>query len=163
MAYPVTLPVVGAVSLAGAALGIYFGHGAIAEVKPFYFSPPPVSHFYADLTPAGYHPAEINPVSMADFWTNEANASGRGECFDCRNQIDAVFSASDQSPATPGPYSVEVDEPSVEAPLAPDVERYANFPVTAEEAATPRTQMAAAEQQPDAGNPVAVDSGPVGM
>ena len=38
MAHPLTLPTFGALSLMGAALGVYLGQDAIAQINPLYYS-----------------------------------------------------------------------------------------------------------------------------
>jgi hypothetical protein len=172
MAYPVTLSAAAALSIAGAAMGIQLGRGTIAEIDPLYFSDAPPARFYADLVPGGYRTSDPQTAHPDDFWAGNMNASGRPECFDCATRSDPGgygFAPDDRSQDA---YVSEaaLPEPVEQRTYAP-VERYANFPVTQEEAERQsrnarRPQQSAdyaLETHPAPAEPAQPDASPVGM
>jgi hypothetical protein len=152
MANPFTITSMAVVSIAGAALGVYLGHGAVAEINPAYFSSPPEGRFFSDLVPGGYRVA----ASRTDgSWANDVNISGRPECFDCANFIDEqVASAELPAEQTDPVYIEDAPGPDAYRPSV-DIERYASFPVTEEEARQPRSasMQSYAASRDDSGQP----------
>jgi hypothetical protein len=151
MAYPVTLPAMAALSIAGAALGVQLGRSAIAEVNPLYFNAPHQARFFADLAPKGYRMDSGTSSESSDSWSNELNVSGRDPCLDCSRNfiepetVEAALPDWDQS--TLGDRR-ETEDPD-SGRRASQIERYASFPVTAEEAAEqPRREAVAEDQGP---------------
>jgi hypothetical protein len=141
----------GALSIAGALAGVQLGRGAIDEVDPFFFTPLPETRFFADLVPAGYDPSTAPAILASDadeVWANNVNVSGRPECLDCRNFVENI----DFAPASESVSSLAEAETAYVPPPAArrdymprEVERYAYFPVTQEEAARPRRDRYAAD------------------
>jgi hypothetical protein len=153
-----TVPTIAALSVAGVALGVHFGHSAIAEINPAYYSEPE-SRYFSDLSPyrspewAQSEPRE----AVLDF--SEGLGPGCVKCPDYPEEyvpqhdpaVDVYFASSWQPPAyEPVQYAVyEVSDPVAVADLAA-VERYATAPVSEEEAAelAPPVEPAAVESQP---------------
>lgn len=143
MAYPVALPAMAALSIAGAAIGVQLGRSAIAEINPVYFHSPEPARFFADLTPKTYRLGTSAWSDSTDHWFNEINVSGRSACLDCsRNfvepdSVEAALPEWDESAVPSDRPEADVDA-EVEDPdrglRASQIERYAAFPVTAEEA-----------------------------
>ena len=78
MAYPLTLPTVGLLALAGIGAGIHLGHSAIAEINPMYFSQP-ATRFHADLS--ANRPVDSAPPALLPQAKDIASGTG---CIDCR-------------------------------------------------------------------------------
>ncbi len=136
-----TLPTMGALMLAGAALGIHLGKASIAEINPAYFSERP-SRFHADLSPYQSDGDDgLQPSGGASM------ISLGSECVGCRTYPEEYHPihdpAVDQYPTSDSdaqePVSFAEQQPTQE-PRPGDqgkarVELYASFPVSAEEAA----------------------------
>lgn len=152
MAYPVALPAMAALSIAGAAIGFQLGRSAIAEINPVYFSTPQPARFFADLAPKAYRLGTSAWSESTDHWVNEINVSGRNACLDCsRNfvepeSVEAALPDWDE-PALPSDR-IEGDAEDPDSGLrASQIERYASFPVTAEEAVERSRRDPIAEDQ----------------
>ncbi len=141
MAYPVALPAMAALSIAGAAIGVQLGRSAIAEINPLYFSEPQQARFFADLAPKAYRLGAGAWSDSSESWFNELNVSGRDPCLDCsRNFVEpetVEAALPDWDESTPGdrPETEGVAEDPDSGRRARQIELYASFPVTAEEAA----------------------------
>jgi hypothetical protein len=161
MANPLMLPTAAMLALVGAALGVVLGNGAINEINPVHFqTEEPRSRFYADLTPQGYR--DWQSVQAAEFRAAESGIDLGSGCVGCRTYPEEYVPVHEASLGKPSTGWAEVTEEMVEAPAVqpavevqedePDleqVERYAHFPVTAEE-----QQLALAE--PPAGDETAL-------
>jgi hypothetical protein len=145
MAYPVALPAMAALSIAGAAVGVQLGRSAIAEINPVYFSTPQ-ARFFADLTPKAYRLGSSSWSDSTDYRVNELNVSGRGACLDCSGNfvepetVEAALPDWDE-PTLPWDRAEEARNPAADPTEDPDralrasqIERYASFPAAAEEA-----------------------------
>jgi hypothetical protein len=141
-----TLATAGALSIAGIVAGAQLGRSAVGEIDPFFFSQLPQSRFFADLVPAGYDPKPVAELSDVDeVWANNLNVSGRPECFDCGNFVEDVdLTSAPENAASTAQFEVAHLAPAPETReyMPRDVERYAYFPVTQEEAARPRPTAA---------------------
>lgn len=151
MAAPVSLTTIAALALAGVGTGLYLGKSAVAEIDPSYFSSPyeGSSKFYADLVPGGAkfdpQPAQLQDASFA-------GGLGSG-CVLCP-KAEEIYAYSPDGYAAEGEdafigYASYVEFPAEDvvtdaedaveeaARLAAirTVERYAHFPVSAEEEA----------------------------
>jgi hypothetical protein len=151
MAYPVALPAMAALSIAGAAIGVQLGRSAVAEINPLYFSSPQPTRFFADLAPKAYRLGASAWSDSTDYWFNEVNVSGRTACLDCdRNFVEpetveaALPDWSESAPS--GNHRDEAEDPD-RGLRASQVELYASFPVTAEEAMERTRQQTIAEDQ----------------
>ena len=157
-----TVPTIAALAVAGVALGVHFGHAAIAEINPVYYSEPE-SRYFADLSPyrsPGWAQSEPRQAAL-DF--SEGLGPGCIKCPDYPEEyvprhdaaIDAYLDGGWQQPAyEPVQYAVyEVSDPAAEAERAA-VERYATAPVSEEEQAS---AVAAPVEV------VAEEEGPTGM
>jgi hypothetical protein len=128
-----------ALSIAGAAIGVQLGRSAIAEINPVYFSTPQAARFFADLTPNAYRPGTSAWSESTDLWFNELNVSGRSACLDCSRNfiepetVEATLPDWDEPAPLPARTEPDAADPAV-ALRASQIERYASFPVTAEEA-----------------------------
>lgn len=143
MANPLMLPTAALLSLVGAALGVHLGNSAIDEIKPAYFeTEEPRSRFYADLTPQGYQ--DWATVQKAEYRSVERGTDLGSGCVGCRTYPEEGFYRVHRATLGKGETEwAEVSEepavqPTVATPAEPDpemeqVERYASFPVTAEE------------------------------
>lgn len=154
MAYPVALPAMAALSIAGAAVGVELGRSAIAEINPVYFSTPQAARFFADLTPKAYRLGSSAWSDSTDYWFNELNASGRSACLDCSGNFvepESVEAALPEWDASAPPSDRAEAEPEAEDPdrglTASQIELHASFPVTAEEAYERTRRDAIAEDQ----------------
>ena len=139
MAHPVALPAMAALSIAGAAIGVQLGRSAIAEINPLYFSAPQQGRFFADLAPKSYRLGTSTWSDSTDHWFNELNVSGRGACLDCnRNFVEletVEATLPDWDEPSPPRDRAEADPEDPDRGLrASQIEVYASFPVTAEEA-----------------------------
>ena len=170
MTRPMMLGTIAMLSIAGSALGVYLGKGAIAEIDPVYFSSPPPSRFFADLTPAGYNPDTPDRAHPDDFWASELNVSGRPECFDCGNFVaTAALSepwvyVSEPPEEMHEPVAIDASVP-VRPPARVQIERYAYFPVTIEEAreAAEREQEYASRDPARTRVQASAEAAPIGM
>jgi hypothetical protein len=131
-----------ALSLLGAGLGVYLGNGAIGEINPAYFqSDERPSRFYADMTPSP-------PRNWAAVQASELRAAEQGlplhpACIGCRTYPVDYFPVHEASLGKPriGWAAAEAPTPTLEAepammeaaPELASTERYAHFPVEAEE------------------------------
>ena len=140
MAYPVALPAVAALSIAGAAIGVQLGRSAIAEINPVYFSTPEAARFFADLTPKAYRLGTSSWSDASDYWFNELNVSGRSTCLDCGGNfvepesVEAALPEWDEPVAPSDRAEVATEGEGPDRGLrASQIELYASFPVTAED------------------------------
>ncbi|MEA1013460.1 hypothetical protein [Sphingosinicella sp. LY1275] len=154
-----TVPTLAALTVAGVALGVHFGHAAIAEINPAYYSEPE-SRFFADLSP--YRSPEWAQSEPRQAVLDFSEGLGPG-CVKCPAYpeeyvpqhdpaVDAYVAGSWQSPAyEPVQYAVyEAPDPVADPELAA-VERYAAAPVSEEEeavAVAPPVEVVAAEGAP---------------
>jgi hypothetical protein len=138
------LPTAAVLSLAGAAFGVYLGNTSIAEINPVHFASYERStRFHADLTPQGYR--DWASVQAAEFRLAQSGADLGAGCIGCRTYPEEVIPVHEASLGKPQTGWVEVSEviappepqPAVQAvepdPAVEQVQRYASFPVTAEE------------------------------
>jgi hypothetical protein len=145
MAYATTLPVLAGLSLLGTAVGVHLGRSAIAEINPAYFSEPE-ERFHADLSP--YRSADWAQVQAAEYESAQQAVGLGSGCVGCRDYPEEYYprpeSAVDGYVVTAGAPPVPVEIVYVEQ--APDparqrVERYASYPVSAEEAEAQLVQV----------------------
>jgi hypothetical protein len=153
MAYPVALPAMAALSIAGAGIGVQLGRSAIAEINPLYFSAPQQARFFADLAPKAYRLGASALSDSTDSWFNELNVSGRDTCLDCSRNfvepetVEAALPDWDEStPSDRTETKAEAEDPD-SARRARQIELYASFPVTAEEALERTRREASTEDQ----------------
>lgn len=161
MAHSMTLPTIGVLTLAGAALGMHLGNISIAEINPIYFQEPP-TRFHADLaayqspTSAGYDlRANSEPVDVS--------------CVGCRAYpeeyipvhdpaVDSVGVewATQQAPVVLASAETgEAAAPTERDPALDRVERYSQFAVAAEEQQAPVPAPAESEVSAVQGDEVA--------
>lgn len=152
MGSPLILPTAAGLCLVGAALGVYLGNASINEINPAYFEAhEPRSRFYADLTPQGYRDRDWASVQEAELRAAQLGTDLGTGCVGCRTYPEEgfyrVYRASLGKSETGW---AEVEEPAIEPateaaepdPQTEQIERYASFPVTAEEE---RQQLAMAD------------------
>jgi len=156
MAAPVPLTIA-ALALTGVGAGLYLGKSAIAEIDPIYFSSPydSSSTFYADLVPGGAKfdppPARLQDASLASGLGSgcilcpaaaeiQAYSGPDYEAYDAYGSSAVTYASYVEFPAEDVVEEAEdaVDVAHVEA--LRDVERYAHYPVSAEE--TPPVRLA---------------------
>jgi hypothetical protein len=135
------LPTAAMLSLVGAALGVQLGNASIAEINPaHYASDEPAARFHADLTPQGYR--DWATVQVSEYRAVQDGVDLGAGCIGCRTYPEEVALVHQASLGKPETGWVEVIEPpaaqpAVEVvesdPAVQEVERYASFPVTAEE------------------------------
>ncbi len=140
MSRSLTLPTVAILVLAGTGLGVHLGKASIAEINPAYFSEPP-TRFHADLSPYQRHgytglsaPTGTSMVALGE------------DCVGCRTYPEEYYPIHDPAVDGFGASDLEVHDPlslaeqqSNQEPKPGDaalvlIERYASFPVSAEEA-----------------------------
>jgi hypothetical protein len=152
MPQPMTLAVVGALTLAGAGLGTWAGRAAIAEINPAYFAGS-ADRFHADRVP--YRSPDW---AQADERVREdvQLVQGLGDgCLTC-GATEVALPAP--MPAVHGERWVQdasaAAEPAavtfVEAEPDPDLERvqrYSSYPVSAEEAEAEHQPQPAPEEE----------------
>jgi hypothetical protein len=146
MPHPLTLPALGIAALAGAAVGVYLGEQSVAEINPFYFQGPAIHPRDRGAAVAEWEPQPQPPSFAALYGWAQGRAARAEDCGDC---MAAVAPASTWSPEPSAPETLvapppakpakraaePVKEPADRAAtLAYDFERYAYYPVTAEEA-----------------------------
>ncbi|HEY0413671.1 MAG TPA: hypothetical protein VGD66_11055 [Allosphingosinicella sp.] len=157
-----TLPILAGLSIGGAALGMQFGHAAIAEVNPAYFQEPETS-FHADLV--AYRSPDWAKVQAAE---TEQAVQGQVQCIGCVNApppaypveyvpahdpyVDLAVS-SWPAPARKARIRVQEEAPAPQAAEAepePDparerITRFSRYPVTQDEAKAMAQQASVAE------------------
>ena len=154
MAGPLSFSAVTALTLAGASLGVYLGKSVISEINPAYFrSPLSASSFHADLvanTPEFSNP-QLSPPQFVD-----ATTAYGGACIGCRSYpveyvpvhdsaVDAVGASYTAAVVASDVRAIEDEvEKAVREAQRGMIERYAHYPVSAEEA---RTRLASAEPE----------------
>lgn len=141
MPLPTTLPIAAALAIAGTIAGIQLGRSAIAEIDPAHFGAPESARFFADLVPGGYRASQAEYARYNDFWADESAIPAQPDCFECGHYAEpAEFSAeADYSSVDIGAYAqaaaLPPPAPAEERYLMPEeIELYASFPVTREEA-----------------------------
>ena len=154
------LPTAAVLSLLGAALGVHLGNASIAEINPaHYASDETAARFHADLSPQGYR--DWATVQASEYRAVEQGADLGAGCVGCRTYPEEVALVHQASLGKPETAWVEVIEPAAAQPVVaavaePDraleqVERYAHFPVTAEEQEEQGRELAAAEPYAELG------------
>ncbi len=140
MSRSLKLPTMAILVLAGTGLGVHLGKASIAEINPAYFSEPP-TRFYADLSPYQRHgytglrpPTGTSMVALGE------------DCVGCRTYPEEYYPIHDPAVDGYGASDLEAHEAvslaeqqSNKEPTPRDaalvlIERYASFPVSAEEA-----------------------------
>lgn len=105
MAYFTTVPLIGALALAGVGAGIHLGHSAIAEINPIHFSEAP-SRFHSDLSPN--RPSDSAPGLMLARADDPALGTG---CIGCRTYPEEYYPIHDASlDRYSSGYAVDVEE-----------------------------------------------------
>ncbi len=138
------LPTTAMLSLAGAALGVHLGNASIGEINPVHYaSNEPAARFHTDLTPQGYR--DWATVQAAEFRIAQSGTDLGAGCVGCRTYPEEVVPVYEASLGKPHTGWAEVSQvvappepqPAVQEvepdPALEQVERYAAFPVTAEE------------------------------
>ena len=139
-----TLPMSAMLSLAGAALGIYLGNSAIAEINPAYFtSPERGTSFHSDL--AGYRSPDSASGAQANLYDAASTEPLYHGCIGCRSYPEDYLPVHE---ASLGKVHAGWASTSYEVPAEPaddvmtpqrarslsDIERYARYPITMEDA-----------------------------
>ena len=151
MTHPTRLPILAGLAIVGTALSVHLGRSAIAEIDPAYFRDPEVP-FHADLVPhRGPDWAQVQVREYQQAGLNDGLGDG---CVGCRDYPEEYVPQPD--PAVEGDgggwaagsaqpaEAVFVEEPARESRWE-RVERYASYPVSAEEeAADPAAEEAVA-------------------
>jgi hypothetical protein len=137
-----TLPALGALLVAAAAFGVHLGESAVAEINPAHFRGPAIHPRdrgaivdEAAVTPAG-------PRFAALYGWAEGNRARAEDCIDCealraRDADRAAVYVPPPEPAyRPARAQIAAAEPEVVYEVKwREVDRYARYPITAEEAA----------------------------
>lgn len=157
-----TLSVIGALSVAGAATGVYLGHAAIDEINPAYFHEPETT-FHSAL-------AANAPSNWEQVQAQEQSAVPITSCIGCINgplpdypvdyvpghdpYVDTAAvtrwpARTRQAPAAESPVVYAEEAP---APVRERIVRYASYAVTQDEAdaMAKRDAEASANAGPDA-------------
>jgi hypothetical protein len=161
MPRPLTLSILGGLSILGVATGVALGHSAISEINPAYFAEAP-ARFHADRVPN--RSPDWAQVQVAEYHAPDGPAGLGAGCFGCRGPIDYVSSstpaasytdawlADAERAAEPVPAEViyETSDPERER-----VVRYASYQVASDDAGTaasvPEQEPAASEEEVYAG------------
>jgi hypothetical protein len=98
-----TLPLIGALALAGVGAGVQLGHAALSEINPVYFSDPP-TRFHSDLVA---NPPSTSPPQLVAASAEDPNALGAG-CVGCRTYPEEYYPVHDA--AIEDPSGVYADE-----------------------------------------------------
>ncbi len=105
MAHMTTLPLIGALALAGVGAGMHLGHSAISEINPVHFSEAP-TRFHADLSPNRASDS-APPLTLAS--ANDP-ALGNG-CVGCRTYPEEYYPIHDAGlDRYSSGYAVDADE-----------------------------------------------------
>lgn len=140
-----TLPTIGALSIVGAALGIYLGKDAIAQIDPVYYSVPE-SSFHADLVPyrgSGSDRDGQPAVRTAGFDQNLGSScigcGGYLEEYRPRHDpaVDGYEDGWSASARTVPAHYVEAAAAAKAPQIDPEraaIVRYSSYPVTQQEA-----------------------------
>ena len=143
MASSLSLPMTAVLAIAGVGLGVHLGRESIAQINPSFYDNDLPTRFYADLVPnpPSFEVAGIQPPQHPDAIVLDES----GSCASCGLSGQAVYLAdgSGYDPAMaewtePAPPPViPAAYVSTETHADPDremIERYASYPVSAEEA-----------------------------
>ena len=143
MAYALSLPLTAALAVSAVGLGVHLGRDSVAQINPSFFDRAPPSRFYASLVPAppSFEVSGIRAPQHPDAIVLDES----GSCASCGLSGQAVYMAdgSGYDPAlaewreAAPPVTTVTQAASYAAsevdPAMEQVERYANYPVTAEE------------------------------
>jgi hypothetical protein len=143
MPRPLTLSILGGLSVLGVATGVALGHSAVSEINPAYFAEAP-ARFHADRVPN--RSPDWAQVQVAEYQAPEGPGGLGTGCFGCSGPIDYVSSstpaanytdawlAEAERAAEPVPAEVlyETADPERERLV-----RYASYQVTGDDAGTP--------------------------
>ena len=151
MPQPMTLSIIGGLTVLGAASGVALGHSAISEINPAYFSEA-AARFHGDQVPN--RSTDWAQVQSAEYVGPADSAALGTGCFGC-SAPGAYISAPPPAPSYTDAWLADSARAveAVEAEViyeAPDPERerlvrYASYPVSGEEA---EAAIAAAEAEP---------------
>ena len=144
MAYSLSLPMTAVLAIAGVGLGVHLGRESIAQINPSFYEGDTPTRFYASLVPSppSFEVAGIKPPQHPDAIVLDDS----GSCASCGIDGQAVYMAdgagyepamAEWSEPAPPPVIPAAYRPG-ETPADPDlarIERYATYPITAEEAA----------------------------
>lgn len=144
MAYPLSLPMTAVLAVAGVGLGVHLGRDSIGQINPSFYDRGPSSTFYASLVP---NPPSLEASGIrAPQHPDAIVLDESGSCASCGLSGQAVYMADAKGygPAyaewsEPAPPVLHAAQPHAEpAPAEPDaaieqIERYAHYPVRAEE------------------------------
>lgn len=139
MAHPMTLPTLAGLAILAVAAGVQLGLGAAAQMEAARPEPAP-TRSYARFTPhRGFDGAQSG---VYDRWDEpapmEIGMADLGPCRGCRDFAfsDPVESVGDMDPAVQ--EDIVDDDQAVPGlppvPAVDDIERYARYPVSSEEA-----------------------------
>ncbi|HWH23234.1 MAG TPA: hypothetical protein VNT25_08130 [Allosphingosinicella sp.] len=142
MPAPLSVSALTALTLAGAGLGVYLGKSAISEINPAYFSSPfSGSSFHADL--AANRTPFTEQASLAPVQAMDSFVAYSGGCIGCAVPPPTYVPVSEPLRVPSSSYASvaadieqiedEVDKAVRDAQKAV-IERYAHYPVSAEEA-----------------------------
>ena len=147
-----TLPIVAALSLVGAALGVHFGRSAIGEINPVFYDQDEEYFSFASLSPN--RPRDTGASHPAGFWESEISVSRASYCPGCDDDRVIAVDGGYRWPAYYVPAEAAEPEPVYVAegphPAHTEVERYAHFQVAAAEEPAEETELAEAEAEEEA-------------
>ena len=157
MPQPMTLAVIGGLSLVGAAAGTWAGRAAIAEINPAYFGASE-DRFHADRVPyrspdwAQAESGGVEEVQLVQGLGDGCLTCGAPEILAAPPVVPALYSEQWVQDATAAaePTAILVGEAEPD-PEMERVQRYSSYPVSAEEAEAARQQPEAAAEEEVAG------------
>ena len=136
-----TIPIIAGLSILGAAVGINLGNSAVSEINPAYFSDAEDS-FHSDLVPyrspdwaqvqaAEYHAAQ-QPVLVGELGTGCVGCRDYPIAYVPRHDPAVDLYAEGELLRAPEPTVVTVAAAAPD-PAREQIQRYASYPVSAEE------------------------------
>lgn len=109
MIHPMTLSLMGLLSLVGAGAGVYLGKSAVGEIDPVYFSSPERgSRWHADLSP--YR----SSVAAPELSGSPGMVYASGSCIGCTTYPEEYYPVHDASIDRYEKAWAEVREPEVQ-------------------------------------------------
>jgi hypothetical protein len=123
-----------AASTLAVAGGIHLGRSTIAEINPVYFSSPESTRFFTDLIPPGYDP-DVTRFAEADgSWASRRDFGDVAQCQGCDPALHGQMMPDPEMPGDVVKSEHELPDRGRAPDTEFDVDRYAYFPITREEA-----------------------------
>lgn len=144
MPHPMTLPALGLAAMAGAAFGVYLGEDSVAQINPVHFQGPAIHPRDRGAVVSEWEPQAPRAAFAGLYGWDEGRSAREEACDGCDLAARDRYWDGPVVPAPAAPaaqvrvaYAYAEPVPALEHAAADrgfDVDRYAHYPVSAEEA-----------------------------